>query len=1080
VWACLTIWLLEVLYVLGQLDPCDPNNHMKLDDPRRSIGYITKYPEEPLCDMHLQEGWYSFTSGAGSMMPESCPDRLRCGTVVPVWLNGTHPTVKDGIVIRQACGNFENSGSGHGNPCCEHSVDVDVKNCGGFYVYYLTPVPSCPVAYCAGQDAPCPYGKWSPTGMPPCIDAYPVLTQEPELTGPHIHFHTFSFYCEVKWPHNNPEQRLEVVWTFDGQVDPNVPSQVLQDPDRFTVLDGVYLKGHINTNVGCQVRSYFEYSPSKTSPVLVSNTYYAGIQVGPGQLQVDEKDFEKNITISSSIPVICDHNLECCIWFKLDVDKSDLLVPTQCDYNMCTEDWDPATKTATIEVPVVSNKHLVGDGTKQLLINFEEILPAGGGEYHDVFQGHKPNQVQVEVQREKTSLCSAWGDPHIKPYDSTGREFHLFKTGDFVMADIPSKDFQVQARTWACGRVACICGVVIREKSDIIRVDICDQGHNNHHLSPTIDIANTLRDGTVIQRHQSGGRFGIYLPSGVEVTLTAHGHTMNIWLNLPGSYRFMAHGLCGTNDGIAINEYTYPNGTIDDACSNRGHNRHSQCHEPKDFEESWRVNQTDSLFENIPPTLLSNQPDTETEYCFCKDNHHGSPAINCTIIEGKGTACNGCPTITNTLRPVHHPHHAWTKKRSSTFIDVDNPDQPYVQTNQPDVDPNTPFPDELMSQDQARILCENEVKKSQLYLSCLNKMPELITSVIDSCVADIWYSNSTEFLGDITLIFTTSCQANLAQDPNNYITDSNGIQIMKPEYLDDVCGLGCGEHGHCDKRGKCVCDQGWEGEICNLEAGKGPQLTAIRSGPLCDKTHRPCERVFLDAMNLDLTDDLTCQVQLLDKHGAPSGSPVSTTARGLSGFRLACDIPKTHSSSQWYSISVSNDGVLFGNELALRAFDGTCLHCDGSGCTEKTTACHINGRCYSNGQHNPTDVSQVCDITQSINTWIQMPTTPAPTQSTPNLKTTGSPILVHPHLSSRPDNDYLFSCDPLGGVDVPYKVTWMVNGHPAYTQIMTNAKIVPMVSFWTLPTTGSLTCQVERNGAISKSALAVDLSKVLS
>ena len=55
----------------------------------------------------------------------------------------------DDIVMREACGNF-NTGSGAKNPCCEHKVDIAVKNCTGFYVYYLSPTPSCPVAYCAG------------------------------------------------------------------------------------------------------------------------------------------------------------------------------------------------------------------------------------------------------------------------------------------------------------------------------------------------------------------------------------------------------------------------------------------------------------------------------------------------------------------------------------------------------------------------------------------------------------------------------------------------------------------------------------------------------------------------------------------------------------------------------------------------------------------------------------------------------------------------------------------------------------------------------------------------------------------
>merc|ERR1711970_1115796 len=38
------------------------------------------------------DNWYRFTSGAGVMMPESSPGYRHCGTGLPGWLQGTHPT----------------------------------------------------------------------------------------------------------------------------------------------------------------------------------------------------------------------------------------------------------------------------------------------------------------------------------------------------------------------------------------------------------------------------------------------------------------------------------------------------------------------------------------------------------------------------------------------------------------------------------------------------------------------------------------------------------------------------------------------------------------------------------------------------------------------------------------------------------------------------------------------------------------------------------------------------------------------------------------------------------------------------
>ncbi|CAH1268877.1 PLG [Branchiostoma lanceolatum] len=50
----------------------------------------------------VRGGWYRFTGPAGTQMPTERPTSYyRCGTHAPVWLNGGHPTAKDGSVTRQ-------------------------------------------------------------------------------------------------------------------------------------------------------------------------------------------------------------------------------------------------------------------------------------------------------------------------------------------------------------------------------------------------------------------------------------------------------------------------------------------------------------------------------------------------------------------------------------------------------------------------------------------------------------------------------------------------------------------------------------------------------------------------------------------------------------------------------------------------------------------------------------------------------------------------------------------------------------------------------------------------------------------
>ncbi|CAH3177775.1 unnamed protein product [Porites evermanni] len=96
------------------------------------------------CDYGIGPGWFRFEGSAGMRMASSCPPTRRCGTNAPGWMNGGHPTVADGQVSRQVC--FHWSGN-----CCLWSRNIKVRNCGSYYVYYLSSPPTCNLCYC-GTD----------------------------------------------------------------------------------------------------------------------------------------------------------------------------------------------------------------------------------------------------------------------------------------------------------------------------------------------------------------------------------------------------------------------------------------------------------------------------------------------------------------------------------------------------------------------------------------------------------------------------------------------------------------------------------------------------------------------------------------------------------------------------------------------------------------------------------------------------------------------------------------------------------------------------------------------------------------
>ena len=50
------------------------------------------------CDRDLVTGWYRFRGATGDRMLDKCVFPYRCGFYTPGWLNGTHPTVTEGVV----------------------------------------------------------------------------------------------------------------------------------------------------------------------------------------------------------------------------------------------------------------------------------------------------------------------------------------------------------------------------------------------------------------------------------------------------------------------------------------------------------------------------------------------------------------------------------------------------------------------------------------------------------------------------------------------------------------------------------------------------------------------------------------------------------------------------------------------------------------------------------------------------------------------------------------------------------------------------------------------------------------------
>ncbi|XP_018423441.1 PREDICTED: uromodulin-like [Nanorana parkeri] len=130
-------------------DPC--LTYTTLSEPWRSTSYTYSsssyyYDYYWHCDSD-KFGWYRFVGSGGVKMPESCVSEYSCGTLAPMWLQGSHPLISDGIVNRTACASW----SGY---CCLWSTTVQIKSCpDNYYVYKLSGTPACSLAYCTDPSS---------------------------------------------------------------------------------------------------------------------------------------------------------------------------------------------------------------------------------------------------------------------------------------------------------------------------------------------------------------------------------------------------------------------------------------------------------------------------------------------------------------------------------------------------------------------------------------------------------------------------------------------------------------------------------------------------------------------------------------------------------------------------------------------------------------------------------------------------------------------------------------------------------------------------------------------------------------
>ena len=118
--------MLSCFFFLSCSIAIECTNHTVLNEASRSR-FFTNYVH---ASDTLLKGWFTYNGSAGTRMATTCVPADHCGTFVPGWLVGNHPSVDEGLVVRSVC-------LSKSQVCCMTSVSVLVRNCSGFFVYKL-------------------------------------------------------------------------------------------------------------------------------------------------------------------------------------------------------------------------------------------------------------------------------------------------------------------------------------------------------------------------------------------------------------------------------------------------------------------------------------------------------------------------------------------------------------------------------------------------------------------------------------------------------------------------------------------------------------------------------------------------------------------------------------------------------------------------------------------------------------------------------------------------------------------------------------------------------------------------------
>ncbi|XP_071142810.1 von Willebrand factor D and EGF domain-containing protein-like [Mytilus edulis] len=982
-----------------QAGPCNQYSIIQ-DQEKRSVGYTTdQSTDDIISDDMLNNTWYRVISRNGDEIATHPPGIYHCGTLNPIWLNGSLPDGNEENVTREACLQTVDG-------ICEEKIAIEIVNCSeGFHVYRLQNT-TANSAYCFGSGPVlCADGLSSESGYyPGCSSSFPNETAHPEVEvilveGPVYNVPNYeptpslssTFQCSFEVEQQDSFV-YDIYWYINGNsvtVFKDIPNNDL----RGTILKDKDWKGkyQMNMDVTCSVRIRYS-AGSLPGPFYKSPVYKAGFYPEKYEYTVIEGE-HVNIAFTSTVPIGCiashpDILSNCYQNFYIYQPQYDNEEPVRCKNNIVNRDVVFRTKFCGIKVGNLDwkeKKHLQVYGFSDGLYNHQDrstfirFSTTSVSDVNHIWQHIKIADIKLSVIDKDSALtsrlCQSYNDPHITTFD--GRAYHYMDIGEHVIYRNDRGPYWVHALFTNCGfgwaGSACHCGIAIRSRQSLFVLRTCKKiSRKEKYLldQPITEIRTCVdSDMSVVS---SGDSYTVTLPIGTEIKFTVSTYSRFITMVSvkPSIYDINeARGLCGV-----------PSATKDPS-DDFHHREQGPITDDQKFAHSWKIhpstNPKEQLF--IPnPHFLSEEPNIEIEiendnsnanvttgtYCICEKQAGSVGEEFYTAQCSLSDSTQYCPSDEQLLPGNEKPNNpvvtvctsskqrrslSHRSRRSVTDTDdviLDNDSLDYDD----DVNDNItelPFRNGW-TEEKANLTCTDRIKKS--LPSELPDIPGLSDyDYIQSCIMDIKFTAGTDFVQDTVGAAQTKTIMELSRNETLSLTETDdGSQTILDYVTSLLCPNNCTENGNCTS-GVCSCNNGYIGDDCSEEMSKPPLNISLPANGLCGTRTRACKRTNIYGTFKSKT--IWCRrrhFRILDGlHKYTSDYEViKADYRNLFMISVNLESPRRKRSTDdavmadGFELSLSNDGKQFGNSVNIFIFDEQCFKCD-----TKSKKCYLLDSC---------------------------------------------------------------------------------------------------------------------------------------